>query len=249
LPVSTKTILRLHSLCRGETGDAGRFRTRPCDIIEHLPDGRQRVRFRAVAPGDVPGFTAELFELWRVGLEERKVHPLVLLAGANLDFLCIHPFRDGNGRASRLLLLQCYHLGYEVGRYISLERTIEQNKERYYETLELSSEGWHQGKHNPWHYVNLLLFVLKTAYLEFERRVGEIEAPRGGKTELVLAAIGRHFGPFRIAGLRQECPSVSPEWIRSLLKKLRAQGRVECLGRGLNAQWQKTDQQREKSEE
>jgi Fic family protein len=242
LPVSTGTILQLHRLSRGEIGDAGRFRAKSCDIIEHLPDGRQRVRFRAVAPADVPGSTAELLELWRTGLEERKVHPLVLMAGANLDFLCIHPFRDGNGRVSRLLLLlQCYHLGYEVGRYVSLERTIEQNKERYYETLELSSEGWHQDKHNPWHYINFVLYILKTAYLEFERRVGEIATPRGGKTELVIAAIDRHFGPFHVSDLQKECPSVSLDWIRALLKKLRADGRVECLGRGLNAQWQKTD--------
>ena len=76
------------------------------------------------------------------------VPPLIALATFNLDFLCIHPFRDGNGRVSRLLwLLQSYQLGYEVGRYISLERLVEQNKARYYETLEQSSQGWHEGKH------------------------------------------------------------------------------------------------------
>ena len=77
--------------------------------------------------------------------------PLVLAAALNLDFLCIHPFRDGNGRVSRLLfLLSCYHCGIEAGRYISLERIIEQNKERYYEVLEQSSQRWHEGKHDPW---------------------------------------------------------------------------------------------------
>jgi len=100
---------------------------------------------------------------------------LILLAGANLDFLCVHPFRDGNGRVSRLLmLLQCYHLGFEVGRYISLERLIEENKERYYETLEESSQGWHEGKHDPWPYVNHVLYILKTAYGEFERRLSDM---------------------------------------------------------------------------
>jgi len=97
---------------------------------------------------------------------------LILLAAFNLDFLCIHPFRDGNGRASRLLmLLQCYHLGFEVGRYISLERLIEQNKERYYETLQKSSQGWHEGNHNPWPYIGYLLYILKTAYREFEKYI------------------------------------------------------------------------------
>lgn len=100
--------------------------------------------------------------------KERSVHPLIALAAFNLDFLCIHPFRDGNGRVSRLLLLlQLYHLGYEAGRYVSLERLIEQNKDRYYETLEQSSQGWHEGKHDPWPYINFVLFILKIAYKEF----------------------------------------------------------------------------------
>src|SRR5436309_5624285 len=102
----------------------------------------------------------ELVELWHQGLRERWLPPLCLLAAFNLDFLCIHPFRDGNGRVSRLLiLLQCYRLGYEAGRYISLERLIEQNKDRYYETLELSSRGWHECEHDPWHFINYLLYI------------------------------------------------------------------------------------------
>jgi Fic family protein len=96
----------------------------------------------------------ELFSLWKDCLEQRRIHPLILLAGMNLDFLCIHPFRDGNGRVSRLLLLlQSYHIGLEVGRYVSLERVIEENKDRYYETLEQSSQRWHEGTHDPWPYI------------------------------------------------------------------------------------------------
>src|SRR5205807_5198128 len=99
---------------------------------------------------------------------------LTALGTLSLDVLCIHPFRDGNGRAARLLLLlTCYHAGLEVGHYISLERLVEQNKERYYETLKLSSDGWHKGNHNPWHYINFLLYTLIDAYKEFERRVGQ----------------------------------------------------------------------------
>src|SRR5438045_7829868 len=131
-----------------------------------------------------------LIESWKDSLDERSIHPTVAMAAMNLDFLCIHPFRDGNGRVSRLLLLLlCYHQGLEVGRYISLERLIEQNKERYYETLKLSSEGWHEGKHNAWHYINFLLYTLLDACKEFERRVGETASPKGAKTELVLQAI------------------------------------------------------------
>src|SRR5207245_2250946 len=167
LPLSEKTIRQLHRLARGQVGDAGEFKTKPSDIIEKHPDGRTRIRFRTVTPAKTLAFVAESLELWQDCLRERWVPREVALAAWNLDFLCIHPFRDGNGRVSRLLLLlMCYHLGYEVGRYVSLERLIEQNKERYYETLEQSSQGWHEGAHDPWPYVNFLLFILKTAYGE-----------------------------------------------------------------------------------
>src|SRR5438045_3267196 len=141
-----------------------------------------------------------LIESWKDSLDERSIHPTVAMAAMNLDFLCIHPFRDGNGRVSRLLLLlQSYQLGYEVGRYISLERLIEQNKDRYYETLGQSSTGWHEGRHNPWPYINFILYTLLEAYREFERRVGQTAAPKGAKTELVLQAIRAQKGEFRLA--------------------------------------------------
>jgi len=159
----------------------------------------------------------------------------------NLDFLCIHPFRDGNGRASRLLLLlSCYHAGLEVGRYISLERLIEQNKERYYEVLKLSSDGWHQGKHDPWHYINFLLYTLKEAYQEFERRAGDMKMPRGEKQGLVRQAIEQAPGTFTVTDLQRECPGVSLDMIRHVLKQLQSDGSVKCLGRGRSAKWQKT---------
>jgi len=240
LPVSEKTILTLHRLCRGEVWDAGKYKEKDGDIIEKYPDGRERVRFKTVKAVKTPAFMKELVEMWDRCLLERWVHPLIALAALNLDFLCIHPFRDGNGRISRLLLLlQCYHLGYEVGRYISIERLIEQNKERYYETLEQSSERWHKGKHDPWPYVNYLLYILKSAYREFEERVGQMKSPRGTKTELIESAIKRFSGPFRISDVQRECPGVSLDMIRLVLKDLRSAGMVECLGRGQNAQWQK----------
>src|SRR5207253_5922351 len=158
--------------------------------IEVFPDGRREVRFRTGRAADVPAFMAEMIDRWQQVLHQRTVHPLIALGACNLDFLCIHPFRDGNGRASRLLfLLQCYHLGFEVGRYVSLERVIEENKERYYETLEESSRNWHDGAHDPWPYINYVLFVLKSAYCEFEERAGQVKSPRGAKTALVEAAI------------------------------------------------------------
>ncbi len=165
--ISERDILALHRVTRGDVGDAGVYKDRDGDIIERHADGRSRVRFRTVPAATTPAALGELVDLWDACLAERWIHPLIALASFNLDFLCIHPFRDGNGRVSRLLLLlQCYHLGYEVGRYISLERTIELHKDRYYETLESSSQGWHEGTHDPWPYVNYLLFILKTAYRE-----------------------------------------------------------------------------------
>jgi len=241
LPISKETVMHLHRLCRGDIWDAGRLKEKDGDIIERYPDGHERVRFKPVKATKTPAFMQELIEMWDRCLLERWVHPLIAVAAFNLDFLCIHPFRDGNGRVSRLLLLlQCYHLGYEVGRYISVERLIEQNKERYYETLEQSSEGWHEAKHDPWPYVNYLLYTLKTAYREFEERVGQIASPKGAKTELVINAIGRKLGPFRISDIQKQCPGVSVDLIRSLLKNLRSSGKIKCLGRGQNAEWKKT---------
>ena len=182
----------------------------------------------------------ELIELWNRSLDERWVHPLIGLAAFNLDFLCIHPFRDGNGRVSRLLLLlQCYHLGYEVGRYISLERLIEQNKERYYETLEQSSLRWQEGKHDPWPYMNYVLFILKTAYREFEERVGQTKSPRGAKTDLIESTVNALSGEFTLADLERACPGVSRDMVRRVLRDLQKAGKVECLGRGPGAAWRK----------
>ena len=240
LRISEKTIRELHRLSRGKLGDAGNYRASESEIIDVQPNGRRRVRFKAVDPDKVRPSIAEMVTLWDRCVTERWVHPLVGLAASSLDFLCIHPFRDGNGRVSRLLwLLQSYHLGYEVGRYISLERLVEEHKDRYYETLELSSRGWHDGAHDPWPYINFALFVLKTAYKEFEERLGQTAAPRGEKTELVTRTIRKAEGTFRVADLRRECPGVSLDLIRATLKKLRAAGRVECLGRGQSAEWKR----------
>jgi Fic family protein len=182
LQVSENTILQLHRVSRANVGDAGKYKRKDSDIIEKLPNGRVRVRFRTVSARKTPAAMRALINSWDDSVDEQLIHPAVAMAAMNLDFLCIHPFRDGNGRVSRLLLLlQCYLLGYEVGRYISLERTIEENKERYYETLEESSQGWHEGKHDPWPYINYILYILKLAYREFEERVAVVKARPSAK--------------------------------------------------------------------
>ena len=240
LPVSEKTILALHKLTRGEIWDAGKYKEKDGDIIEKYPDGRERVRFKTVKASDTHRYMKELIAKWNDCIKQRAVHPLIALAAFNLDFLCIHPFRDGNGRVSRLLLLlQCYHLGYEAGRWISLERLIEENKERYYETLERSSQHWHEGKQYPWPYIGHVLYILKSAYREFEERMEGVQNPRGEKTELVTQAIRRSPEVFRIADIRHKCPGISIDMIRKVLKDLRVEGRVTCLAKGKAARWKR----------
>jgi Fic family protein len=240
LPVSEVTISELHQLARGQIWDAGLYKEKDGDIIERYADGRERVRFSPVSAVDTPTAMAGLVADWQHCLDDRWVHPLIAMAAFNLDFLCIHPFRDGNGRVSRLaLLLQCYQLGYEVGRYISLERLIEENKDRYYETLEQSSQGWHEGKHDPWPYINYVLSILKLAYREFAERVGEVKAPRGSKTDLVLAAIARFTDEFTVSQLEQTCHGVSKDMIRRVLREQQSLQLVECQGRGPAARWKR----------
>lgn len=173
-------------------------------------------------------------------MDERAMHPVALAGALKFDFLCIHPFRDGNGRVSRLLwLLALYHCGYEVGRYISLERLIEDNKERYYEVLEESSRAWHEGRHNPWPVLNFLFYVLLQAYREFERRVGEISSPRGSKTELIERAVAAAGQTFTVQEIEQRCPGVSREMIQRVLGQLKAQGHIQPVTRGPGALWKK----------
>ncbi len=237
LPLNEKTVLELHRLARGEIWDAGKYKTKDGDIIEREADGTERVRFKPVPAKATPESMAALMRDWEDCRKEAWVHPLIALAAFNLDFLCVHPFRDGNGRVSRLLLLlQCYQLGFEVGRYISLERLIEQNKQRYYETLEQSSAGWHEGKHDPWPYINYVLFILKCAYREFVDRVGDVQAPRGSKTEQVLQSIRQLPAEFTLAQLEQACPGVSRDMVRRVLRE--GSGKlVACRGRGPGALW------------
>lgn len=238
LPISEKTISQLHHLCRGDIWDAGKYKEKDVDIIQKYPDGRHRVRFKTASPQETPMMMKRTIALWHEGMKEKWTHPLIYLGVLNLDFLCIHPFKDGNGRVSRLLLLlNCYHVGIEVGRYISIERLIEVHKERYYETLEESSFRWHEGKHNPWSYINFILFILNSAYKEFKERVGEIKEPRGTKTEIVYSAIKQQKVPFTVADIQKRCPGVSIDMIRHILKQLQANRKVKCLGRGKYAQW------------
>lgn len=240
LPLNEETLKELHRLTRGEIWDAGQYKEKDSDIIEKHADGRSSIRFKTVPATKTTVYIQGLLDAWYENIKAHRVHPIIALAAFNLDFLCIHPFRDGNGRVSRLLLLLMgYHLGLEVGRYISLERMIEQNKERYYETLKLSSQGWHENTHDPWHYINFVCFILKSAYREFESRLGSLQQPRGEKTGMVVETIKSFPGDFTVADIQRGCPGISIDMVRRVLKNLQARGDIECLGRGRNAKWRR----------
>lgn len=235
-----ETVLRLHAMTRPDTWDAGAFKKEDGEIIEKHTDGRVTVRFRPVSAKDTPTAIHTLCETSKRILHEKQVPPLILWAAQNLDFLCIHPFRDGNGRVSRLLLLlSLYHLGFDGGHYVSLERIIEQSKDRYYDTLKTGSQGWHASKHNPWPYINYLLFTLKTLYQEFESRYENTTLPLGEKTETVRQAVAQFQEAFHITELHKQCPEVSLDMIRKVLKQMRQTHEIECLGRGKHARWQR----------
>ncbi len=239
--LSTDLIRRWHRALYHFTGTAGgSWKEKDNAIIEVGTDGKQYIRFMTVSALATPEFIERLIGLFKLALDQGKTDPLLLIASFVLDFECIHPFWDGNGRIGRLLtLLLLYQSGYDVGRYISLERIVEQSKETYYEALQKSSTGWHEANHDLGPWWNYFLGTLVAAYKEFEARVGTITSSRGAKRKMVQRAIDRLPEKFRIEDLRQACPGVSYPTLQRALSDMRRAGRIECLGRGPNAEWQK----------
>lgn len=240
LSFTPDTIRSLHALCQPASGDAGQFKRVDNDIVQFTPGKAPTVRFRCVTAKETPGAVAELCERYRQAFEDQAVPPLIAVAALVLDFLCIHPFRDGNGRLSRLLtLLTLNHHGYDVGRYVSLERLIEESREDYYRCLHRSSGGWHQGQHRLTSWFNFILGIIRRAFAELEILARNAKAPRGTKAELVLAAISAYQGEFRLTDLQRDCPSVGRDWIRTILANLKKSGDVACRGRGPAARWRR----------
>jgi Fic family protein len=246
MPITNNVIRQLHTRIYGYLGEeGGRWKPVDNDIVERDENGQIiRVRFHAVSAVATLQTMDSLVEQYALA-EQARQEALVLIPLFVLDFLCIHPFRDGNGRVARLLtLLLLYHFDYEVGRYISLERLFEKSKEGYYENLEASSKGWHEAEHdvNPW--LNYFWGVLQRAYNEFEERVGQIGSGRGSKSQQVRDAVTRKLGSFAISDLERNCPGVSKETIRSVLQTMREEGLVELRGRGRGARWRQTSSRR-----
>jgi Fic family protein len=241
IPFKDKVVLQFHRDMMKYAGkEGGRWKSAPNEITEILPDGTKKIRFVPVAPHLTPGYMQKLHERYDSLLKEGDVEPLMLIALYVLDFLCIHPFLDGNGRMARLItVLLLYHYGYEVGRYISLERIVEQTKESYYETLLKSSHGWHKGKHDVFPWIEYIISTILAAYKEFGSRFRKASSGRGSKTDIVLNAIDGFIGDFSISELEKACPTVSRDMLRHILFKLRDQGKIQPTGKGRSARWRK----------
>ncbi|HMD70328.1 MAG TPA: Fic family protein [Bryobacteraceae bacterium] len=237
--IGPAVIRRLHALAQGgSSGDAGEWKIRNSEIVEILPHGERSVRFAPVSAKGTPAAVEALCQRYRLVCDEERVPPLLIVATFVFDLLCIHPFRDGNGRVSRLatsLLLQSQ--GFQVARYISLERLIEETKEEYYRVLKLCSQGWHEGKNEivPWW--NYFLGTMRNAYKEFERKIESAEA-RPAKSDLVRQTVLAQLEPFTLADMAAQLPVASPQLIKKVLAEMKRAGRVRLVGRGRGARWQ-----------
>lgn len=241
LPITPEAIRSMHTaLYTYLPGEGGQWKQRDNVIRQALPEGREVARYVPLPAEETPAAMSELCQALAEVWEKEAVDRLLVANAFILDFLCIHPFTDGNGRLARLLALLLYYAaGYEVGRYVSLERIIEHTKETYYEALYRSSQRWDTGQHDltPWHQYSL--GVLVYAYREFETHVNQVTAAPGAKSQTVVSAL-QAFAPeqtFTMADLERICPTVSRATIRRVLDQLRAEGGIDCLGTGRSARW------------
>lgn len=238
LQITPETIKALHRLCHGESWDAGIWKEKNNDIVRKHPNGHIEVIFTPVSAAKTPEMITQLCLSYEHSISQRKYPDLYAIACLVLDFLSIHPFRDGNGRVSRLVtLLALYQHGFMVGKYISIERIVEQSKETYYESLNKSSQKWHEAKHDMIPWFNYLLGTILTAYKEFQERAGNIKPTRGTKTTIVIKAIESQQGTFSISDIQHACPAVSRVMIKKVLFQMQKATKIICLGKGQSAKW------------
>ena len=239
MSVIPAVIQRLHTLAQGGfSGDAGEWKKRDNEIIEILPNGERKIRFVPTSAKDTPKTMDALCRNYREACDDQRLPPLLNVATFVFDLLCIHPFRDGNGRVSRLattLLLQAH--GFQVTRYVSLERLIEQSKEDYYGVLAECSQGWHEGKNDLLPWWNYFLSTFRRAYKEFERQMESTEA-RPAKSDLVRQTVLAQVEQFTLGDLVAQLPSASTQLIKKILAELKKQGKIRLVGRGRGARWE-----------
>lgn len=236
---NNNVILQFHTmLYRNLPQDGGKWKTVDNQIVEKFSDGGYRVRFSPTPAYLTRESMEKLAENYKFLTMDGTLEPLVLIPLAILDFLCIHPFTDGNGRVSRLLsIMLLYFYDYRIVRYISLERVIEETKESYYEALEKSSFRWHEGKHDVMPWINYFWGVLIRSYKELEERVANLDAGKGQKSQLVIQTIEKKWKPFSISEIEEECLGISRELIRNVIREMKDQGKLIPKGKGRGAKW------------
>ena len=239
LPVAADTILMIHRELFRESGrDGGRFKEIDNQVVATRPDGSRFVCFHPVPAGDTPRAIDKLCQSFLE--QENSVEPLLLIGAFILDFLCIRPFTEANGRMAQLVALWLMQRrGYDVSRFVSVERIMEAKKNEFFLAQYRSSVGWHQAEHDISHWWNYWLDVLLVSYREFTNRARALSKRRGVKTEMVLELIDSMRDGFTIRQIQQKVPGCGIELIRKIFKAEKAAGRIKCLGRGPNALWKK----------
>ncbi len=222
IPIRASYILQLHrDLYKySERSIGGRFKNTQNYIAEIRDDGTQFVRFMPLEPYETPEAIDMICDSFNKTVDACSVDPLILIPTFINDFLCIHPFNDGNGRMSRLLTtLLLYRCGYVVGRYVSLESKIEKTKSKYYDVLEQSGVGWHENENDSTPFIKYILGIILSAYRDFENRVSLVEEKLPA-LELIRNATNEKIGKFTKSEIMELVPSLSQSSIEKSLAKL-----------------------------
>ena len=235
IPVKPSIILQLHRDLYKFSGKSigGSYKGADNVIAEEDSEGNQFVRFKPVPAWETPAAIDAICDAFDEILAQTDADPLLIIPMFILDFLCIHPFNDGNGRMSRLLtLLLLYRAGYIVGKYISIEKIIEQTKETYYEALQNSSTYWHEDKNDYIPFVQYTLGVVVAAYREFSSRVKLIAASNMSKPERVREIIKETLGKITKTEIMEKCPDISQVTVQRALNDLAKSGEILKIGGG-----------------
>ena len=235
ISIRPNNILQLHrdlySFSSSDTG--GRFKNTDNVIAESSKDGQQRVKFIPVPAFQTPEAMNNLCYEFNNAIERAEYDPLLLIPMFILDFLCIHPFNDGNGRMSRLLtLLLLYRSGYIVGKYVSMEMMIEKTKETYYEALQNSSIEWHNDQSDYTSFVRYYLGIVLKGYNEFQDRIKHLKYRKLSKADRVRSVFDKKLGVVKKSDIATLCPDISETTIERTLKDLLDAGFIEKVGKG-----------------
>lgn len=242
IPITQNYILQLHKILYSHMNNpvAGRTKTVQNYISVTYPDGHTETLFTPLAPYETPEALDRLCEEYNRVIGNLELEPLIAIPVFIHDFLCIHPFNDGNGRMSRLLTtLLLYRSGFYVGKYISLEAKIAKNKDLYYDALSASQDGWHEGEDDPVPFIKYLLGTILAAYRDFEDRFALVETKKSA-LETVRLATKNKIGRFTKQDIRELCPALSVSSVEGALRKMVASGELKREGSGKNTCYYRT---------